>query len=723
MSRRLRGPVQPIERIVSLMRSARFLVIAFPALTCSVLVASGCGSTDTSPVATHLLVTTQPSSTAQSGVAFAQQPVVQLRDASGNNVSQAGVAITAGIATGGGTLGGTRTVETNGSGQAIYTNLVITGAGAHTLSFTGTDLEPDASTTIDLGLPPGTQLVITTQPADTARSGVAFARQPVVQLRDAANNNMSQGGVSVTVTLATGSGNLGGMITVQTNSSGQAVYTDLVITGAGAHTLSFAAPGPTPAASSSITLPTPLQYDVPTTAFSGEQASARWFILEVAAGAGQFVVSTDGGTGDADLYVRYSALPDTFPSNFDCRSISETTAEQCTIDSPSAGPWFILVYGYKDFSGVSLTVTPCTLSSPGDTDGDRLPDCVETNSGEFVSQLNTGTKPNDRDTDDDSIRDGDEVLGTLLGLDLPAMGVSPLRADILIEYDWFDDGLQPERCGPHSHRPTTAALDMVTTAFANGPIINPGGTNGINIIHDYGQGGVFTGGNLIADADGVLAGSVGDAEYLNHKSANFSANRNGYFHYAILAHFFDTDNPSSGVAIHNGDDLVVSVHCPKPDLVLASTIMHELGHNLSLLHGGDNNVVNYKPNYNSIMNYRYQLVGVDNNCTPPGDGVLDYSYGTRPPLFESNLDETQGICGNPPGPGWDWNGDGDALDTGLSLDINVDPTGGEGDDFIGSLHDYNDWGGLYSGGITDATGALLVRKEIITCMPFPSEGQ
>src|SRR5205807_710987 len=60
--------------------------------------------TATAGAATQLSLTTQPSSTAQSGVAFAQQPVVQLRDASGNAVSQAQVTVTAAIATGGGTL-------------------------------------------------------------------------------------------------------------------------------------------------------------------------------------------------------------------------------------------------------------------------------------------------------------------------------------------------------------------------------------------------------------------------------------------------------------------------------------------------------------------------------------------------------------------------------------------------------------------------------------------
>ena len=86
--------------------------------------------------ATQLTLTTQPSTTAQSGVAFAQQPVVQLRDGDGNAVNQAGVTVTAAIATGGGTLGGTVTAATNGSGVASFTNLALSGTvGERTLSF------------------------------------------------------------------------------------------------------------------------------------------------------------------------------------------------------------------------------------------------------------------------------------------------------------------------------------------------------------------------------------------------------------------------------------------------------------------------------------------------------------------------------------------------------------------------------------------------------------
>src|SRR5205814_1132579 len=149
--------------------------------------------------ATQLTLTTQPSATAQSGVAFAQQPVVQLRDGAGNPVSQAGVTVTGAVDRGGGKQGGTLTAATNGSGIASFTDLTISGAaGDRTLSFSATGLTPAVSGTITVGAGAATQLTLTTQPSATAQSGVAFAQQPVVQLRDGAGNPVSQAGVTVT---------------------------------------------------------------------------------------------------------------------------------------------------------------------------------------------------------------------------------------------------------------------------------------------------------------------------------------------------------------------------------------------------------------------------------------------------------------------------------------------------------------------------------------------
>lgn len=350
---------------------------------------------------------------------------------------------------------------------------------------------------------------------------------------------------------------------------------------------------------------------------------------------------------------------------------------------------------------------PCFLGT--DSDGDRLDDCYETNSATFVSPTNTGTDPQDPDTDADGITDGDEVLGTVAGLDLPAMGTNPLRRDILIEYDWFDDDLE---CFAHSHEPTDAALAEVTAAFAAAPVANPDGSTGINMIHDHGQGGPFTGGNLIADPDGVLAGGVDGPDFANLKAANFDANRSGYFHYTIMPHRYATNSSSSGQAELPGDDMIVSLYCAGSDSNVAHTIMHELGHNLRLGHGGFNHC-NYKPNYNSVMNYLYQFPGVDNDCTPPGDGVLNYSIGDRIALDENNLDENLGVCG---APAWDWNGSS-TLESGVVLDVNPgEPLqaarcGGT----LTVLTDTNDWARLYFFGLDNADGARLVSPEIIDC--------
>lgn len=369
---------------------------------------------------------------------------------------------------------------------------------------------------------------------------------------------------------------------------------------------------------------------------------------------------------------------------------------------------------------LTMVVEECEVQSPADTDGDRLPDCRESNTSTFVSARDTGTDPSDPDTDGDGISDGDEVLGSVAGLDLPSLGVSPLRKDILVEYDWFDDS---QECPSHSHQPTAAIAARVTNSFAAAPVLNPDGSTGINYIHDYGQGGVFTGGNLISDVDGVLDGGVNGTEFLGYKAVNFSAERRGYFRYVMLPHRYNSTSTSSGQAEVGGDDMIVSLWCSSQVTgPVSNTIAHELGHNLGLRHGGFEGT-NYKPNYNSVMNYKYQFPGVDINCTPPGDGSLNYSTGERPDLDEANLDESQGVCGNPPGPAWDWNDDGDTTDNGFERDINTN-NGGVGDNTIEVLEDYDDWSNLFFGGMSVSDGAPLVQ-EIVSCVAEapPGPGQ
>src|SRR4051794_27371697 len=74
--------------------------------------AAGCGGDGNEPTAhaTALALVTQPAVEAQNRISLTAQPVVELQDAQAAAVAQAGVPVTASIASGGGSLIGTTTV-------------------------------------------------------------------------------------------------------------------------------------------------------------------------------------------------------------------------------------------------------------------------------------------------------------------------------------------------------------------------------------------------------------------------------------------------------------------------------------------------------------------------------------------------------------------------------------------------------------------------------------
>ena len=204
----------------------------------------------------QLAITTQPASGA-SGLPLATQPVVQLQDASGNAVAEAGVSVSASLASGPGTLSGTTTVTTDANGTATFSDLVITGTAGtnYTLTFAASGLTSAVSGNLTVTFGTAAQLAITTQPASGA-SGLPLATQPVVQLQDASGNAVAEAGVSVSASLASGPGTLSGTTTVTTDANGTATFSDLVITGTAGtdYTLTFAASGLTSAVSGNLTV-------------------------------------------------------------------------------------------------------------------------------------------------------------------------------------------------------------------------------------------------------------------------------------------------------------------------------------------------------------------------------------------------------------------------------------------------------------------------------------
>ena len=60
-----------------------------------------------------------------------------------------------------------------------------------------------------------------------------------------------------------------------------------------------------------------------------------------------------GGSGDADLYIRYGSSPST--TAFDCRPYVAGNTETCTFSNPAAGTWHIGLNAYSPYSGVTFS--------------------------------------------------------------------------------------------------------------------------------------------------------------------------------------------------------------------------------------------------------------------------------------------------------------------------------------------------------------------------------
>jgi len=117
--------------------------------------------------------------------------------------------------------------------------------------------------------------------------------------------------------------------------------------------------GPTPPADNALT------NGVAKTGLVGALNSETRFTLEVPAGATNLSFRMSGGTGDADLYVRFGAEPTT--STYDCRPFLNGNNETCTISNIQAGTYNVMLRGYTAFSGVSLVANfdaPANDSGP-----------------------------------------------------------------------------------------------------------------------------------------------------------------------------------------------------------------------------------------------------------------------------------------------------------------------------------------------------------------------
>jgi xanthomonalisin len=98
-----------------------------------------------------------------------------------------------------------------------------------------------------------------------------------------------------------------------------------------------------------------LQNGVAVTGLSAAKNGQVTYTVAVPAGAKNLKVAISGGTGDADLYLRFGAAPTT--STYDCRPYITGNAETCSVASPKTGTYYVLLNGYAAFSGVTLKAT------------------------------------------------------------------------------------------------------------------------------------------------------------------------------------------------------------------------------------------------------------------------------------------------------------------------------------------------------------------------------
>jgi vibriolysin len=107
-----------------------------------------------------------------------------------------------------------------------------------------------------------------------------------------------------------------------------------------------------------------LQNGVPVTNLSGATNAQRGFTINVPAGATNLKFAMSGGSGDADLYVRFGSAPTL--TTFDCRPYLTGNNESCTIATAQGGTYYVMINGYQAYAGVSLVAT---YTSGGGTSG------------------------------------------------------------------------------------------------------------------------------------------------------------------------------------------------------------------------------------------------------------------------------------------------------------------------------------------------------------------
>ena len=98
-----------------------------------------------------------------------------------------------------------------------------------------------------------------------------------------------------------------------------------------------------------------LENNKPVTGLKGKKGDELRFTFKIPAGAKNAAFKLTGGLGDADLYVQKAVAATT--TSYVCKSENSKTSEKCTLATPEADTYHVLVSAYSDFEGATLVAS------------------------------------------------------------------------------------------------------------------------------------------------------------------------------------------------------------------------------------------------------------------------------------------------------------------------------------------------------------------------------
>ncbi len=243
------------------------------------------------------------------------------------------------LAPAGTNLGGWTIALYNGGDGKRYATLNLSGIAANQCGGHGTVTV--AAPAMQNGAPDGLALI------DGSGQVVQFlSYEGSFAAVDGPAQGLASTAIPVSETSSTAAGH-----SLRLSGSGSSA-SDFTWQAASAHSFGACNAGQTLTGSDPIDTGSTLSNGVTQSNLSATAGTSLNYTMVVPAGASNLLLATSGGSGDADLYVKFGSAPTT--SSYSCRPYKNGNNESCSVASPQAGTWYVMVRAYSSFSGLSL---------------------------------------------------------------------------------------------------------------------------------------------------------------------------------------------------------------------------------------------------------------------------------------------------------------------------------------------------------------------------------